>query len=403
MKPPPGYASLLFPPLLFACLFAPGAGSAAEDGVLRLGVCLSLSGEYGEHGLIELAGAKIRVAELNAGDGGGRRVELVVKDTGSDPSLAALAVSELAQSGVRVIIGPAISDFIPAMREAAFRHDAVLISPSATLPGLGKRGDRIFSVMFGDDFQGKALAAFCLERMAFHRAAIIRNSASAYSGSIAAAFREAFVQGGGAIVAEETYATPTADAYDVDFTPLLERVGGAGPEVVLLPAYHDEIAAIVSQATRIGLRAHFCGGDSWDNASVFVASGTGIAGAFFVTVSNPGADNPLMARFRKLLDNSNDRYATESSVTGYDAVTVAVEASRGAGDTGEIVSRLHSFRDFPLATGAVTYDPDAGVLKRAYICEIVDTGRNVFASRAVARVNPVGEGETVGPIIPMED
>lgn len=373
---------------VFTCPFPELA--TAEDGdpgAFRIGVALSLSGEFWEHGRIELAGAVIRAEELNAQGGvDGRRVELVVMDTASDPGRAARAVEALATQGVSVIIGPAISGLVPAVREAAARHDVIAISPSATLPGLGKRGDRVFSIMFGDDLQGTALAAFMLQRLSYRRAAILLNADSGYSRSIADAFSRAFVAGGGEIVAEKTYTTAASDPYDLDFAPLLIRLEDSQPDFVLLPNYHDEVAAILSQATRMGMRTVFCGGDAWDTTIVPMASGKSIDGAYFVSVSDPDAGTANMENFLRLLNESNEIEAMPSSATGYDAVSLAVEAARGGGTGEAMIERLYALRDYPLATGDITIDPRFGTLKTVYISRIADTGDNVFAGTVIARV-----------------
>lgn len=387
-------AILSFLALFFAV--ATGRAGAQEAESVRLGVCLSLTGDYWQHGRIELAGANIRVRELNESGGiDGRMIELVVRDSGSSPERAAQAVEELARDGVSVIIGPALSELIPAVREAALRHNAVIISPAATTPGLGKRGDRVFSILLGDDYQGDALAAFILQKLPIRSAAIIKNAASPYSRSIAAAFADAFGKNGGAIVAEEDYDVPVAQAYDYDFEEILKRVEIAAPGIILLPDYHDDVAAIISQATRLDMHTPFCGGDSWNHESVFIASGRSITGAYYVGLYDPDAMNPQMERFLRLLDDSHDPEATPSSVTGYDAVTLAVEAIRDGTDPERVIAALYALRDFPLATGNITIDPDRGTLKTAYICQIIDKGGDTFVGKAIARIPPGGNGDGV--------
>lgn len=389
---------------LLAATHPDGMARAGEEGALRIGVCLAVSGDFWEHGRIELAGINIRVKELNAMGGlDGRAVELVVKDNASTPQGAADAIEELAGDGVQIVIGPALSGFIPAMREMAQKHDMIIISPTATLPGLGKRGERVFSIMYGDDFQGAALAAFIGKRLAIRDAAVIMNSESAYSRSIAAAFINAYSRLGGRIVATEIYNVPAARAYDHDFGDILGRVKAANPGIVLLPNYHDEVASIISQATRMDFQTRFCGGDSWDNTAIFVASGKSIDGAYFIAIFDPDTVNPQMDRFLQLLDESHDTEAAISSVTGYDAVSIAVEAARGASTTDQMIANLHALRDFPLATGTITIDPDRGTLKTVYICQIVDTGGNTYARRIVAHVDPGSDDDSPDLLEVKED
>lgn len=362
--------------------------SAGDPAVFRFGVCLPLSGEFAQLGRTSLAGIAIRLREANTHTAQtGIRLEMTLRDSGSLPETTRQAIRELAdKEGLSAIIGPIMPENIRIAMEEAKRRNLVMISPSSTLNDLGLRGERVFSIMFSNQTQGEALAEFIHKRFGFKRAAVILNSRSVYSRSVYASFRKMFEKGGGRMAAEEEYDCETDQAVDFDFRPFLARVKAAAPNFVLLPDLYEEVAAIISQSAEVGLHTLFCGGDSWAQDLLFLSAGKSLVGSFFVSFYD--LNNPIMRRFVTLLDQSDEPDANLASVCGYDALSLLMEAAKRGFSSDGIIAGLYAIRAFPLATGTITIDPHAGILKTAYICEVVERNGN-YRQKTIDVIEPI--------------
>ncbi|MFO1283492.1 MAG: ABC transporter substrate-binding protein [Burkholderiales bacterium] len=99
-RPDPARSTRLARALAFAlAVLAAAAGSTpalAQDGRIRIGQSITLSGPGGEHGRAAATGARIYVDEVNASGGvAGRRIEIVTRDDGGEATRATANVREL--------------------------------------------------------------------------------------------------------------------------------------------------------------------------------------------------------------------------------------------------------------------------------------------------------------------
>lgn len=379
-----------FVPFLIACLAClAGPAAAGEPATVRFGVCLSLTGEFAEAGKKALAGVKLRLDDFNSrADENGYVLEMVVRDAGSDAAVAAAIVREMGEAEkVPAIIGPLSTNLMLGMREEAARLGVVLISPSVTSPRIGRDGDWAFRVLFDDAFQGVALARFLRERQDIVRAAAIVNERLGYSVSVFDAFKEKFEMLGGEIVAEERYNWVARDDDSHDFVPALEAVVAARPEIVLLPVNSVEVSTIIRASTMAGLKARFCGGDTWQHENVLLSSGNNIEDAYFISGVDFTSGSPAMKRFLHLYDHSNDPDAQLMSVLGYDALSLLIEGLKNGRDGAAIREGLYKVRDFELATGVITIDPRRGSEKTAFIHR-VDKAEDGFVATVIDEIRP---------------
>ncbi len=391
----PARASAVFLFTLFALYIGylpPLAAAAAEPPTIRFGVCLSLTGAYATSGKKNLAGIKMRLEHHNANlipsDPKAFRLEMVLRDDKSSPDAAAAITRELAEKvGVPAIIGPLSTNQMLAMRDIARECQVPLISPSVTNPKIGRDRDWAFRLLFDDKFQGVALARYLVNQERVKTAAALISDVLFYSSSVFDAFKDEFEKLGGEVIAEEHYKWVADEDKPFDFQTHLTRIAAVKPDIVLLPVNSADVAAIVSRSTQMDLGLRFCGGDTWQHENILLSGGNDLEGACFVSAIDFNRDSADMHLFLQLFDHSNDPDAQLMSVLGYDALSLLIEAL-GTSRTGpEIHDRLYQLRDFPLATGFITIDPERGSEKSAYI-QKVTMERGDFRARIVAEVEP---------------
>jgi ABC-type branched-subunit amino acid transport system substrate-binding protein len=83
---------------------------------------------------------------------------LLMADSKTSPEGSIVAIKRLHENGARIIVGPATSTAVSAVREYANVHDIILLSYSSTSPLLSIEGDNLFRLVPDDTYQGKIIA-----------------------------------------------------------------------------------------------------------------------------------------------------------------------------------------------------------------------------------------------------
>ena len=86
------------------------------------------------------------------------RFDLVIQDTESDPATSLEKLKLLAKNNIRIVIGPATSAEVEAIKDYADKNDIIVMSHSSTAPSLAIEGDNIFRFVPDDLYQAKAIA-----------------------------------------------------------------------------------------------------------------------------------------------------------------------------------------------------------------------------------------------------
>jgi branched-chain amino acid transport system substrate-binding protein len=236
-------------------------------------------------------------------------------------------------------------------------------------------GDYIFRVCFIDPFQGPVMAKFALTRLHAKRVAIFSSSTSAYSVGLAKFFKQAFIAGGGEVVAEPKYAEG-----DKDFNAQLTAIRAAGVDAIFSPGYYNEGALIVKQARQLGITVPIFGGDSWEAQDLINLGGDAMEGAYLCSHYSPEDPSPRVQEFVSDYKKMYGGATPDSNASlGYDSVLVLADAIRRAGTTEHKALRdaIASTKDFDAVTGRITIDANRDASKNAVIIQVRD-GRFQF-------------------------
>jgi branched-chain amino acid transport system substrate-binding protein len=83
---------------------------------------------------------------------------LLMADSRTSPEGSLVAIKRLHENGAKIIVGPATSTAVSAVREYANVSDIILLSYSSTSPLLSIEGDNLFRLVPDDTYQGKIIA-----------------------------------------------------------------------------------------------------------------------------------------------------------------------------------------------------------------------------------------------------
>ncbi|HEX7275076.1 MAG TPA: penicillin-binding protein activator, partial [Nitrososphaeraceae archaeon] len=133
----------------------------SEINEVPVGLISSLTGAWSSGGKsirIAVEKAQADVNEYFENKNSSIRIKLFVGDSKTDPVESIHAIEKLAESGVRIIIGPATSAAVTSVKDYANQHDIILISPSSTSPALSITNDNLFRFVPDDKNQAEFIA-----------------------------------------------------------------------------------------------------------------------------------------------------------------------------------------------------------------------------------------------------
>lgn len=350
--------------LYFSC--RPG-----EKTEIKIGHVAPLTGDVKTFGESTKNGFLLAIEETEAKGGIlGKKIKVFIADDKNDPTEAANAGSKLInQDGVKLIVGSVSSKCSIPLSEIAQAAGVMMISPTSTNPKVtvrenGTRKDFIFRACFIDPFQGTVAAKFAIDDLKAKKAAILYDVGNDYVKGLAEFFKEAFVRGGGEIVAYESYSKD-----DVDFSALLTKVKSVNPDVLFLPDYYNKVGLIAKQTRQIGLKATLLGGDGWDSPEMAKIAGDAIENGCFTNHYSPNDPRLEVVEWVR-------KYQTKYGITpdalatlAYDATNLLLEAIRRAGTDNPIKVKeaMSLIKDFKTVSGNISFDAQGNPVKSAVI------------------------------------
>ena len=243
------------PAVLGACAYgdddapAPGAGDE-----LRIGVVAPFSGIGAFLGDIVDRSLDAAVRHVNSAGGvGGRKVALVKRDTGIDPSAGPRVYADLAGRGVAAILwcgAVGFSQVLPQVRRDSMPLVAVFNDPYSAghlHPGGDRAGRSVFQVLLPDRFAKEALAAYAAADRGYRSAAYLYDSLIDPGASARRRFERAFAAAGMEVTGVESFSL-----LDTDFGPQLQRLRDGRPEVLYVDGVNTSTAGVVSQLADLG-------------------------------------------------------------------------------------------------------------------------------------------------------
>ena len=128
---------------------------------VKIGALLPLSGVRASSGKSTETALVRALEDVNAyfsDSNSSIRFDLVVLDTESDPAISLEKLKLLAKNDIRIVIGPATSAEVGALKNFADKNDIIIMSHSSTAPSLAVEGDNIFRFVPDDLNQAKEIA-----------------------------------------------------------------------------------------------------------------------------------------------------------------------------------------------------------------------------------------------------
>jgi branched-chain amino acid transport system substrate-binding protein len=242
-------------------------GPVEGANTILIGALLPLTGTLSSFGESAEASLRLAVDDVNnqlAKSGSSSRVGLVIEDTKTDPNVAREKLMDLASKGIRIVIGPATSANVAAVKEYADENGILIVSSSSTAPSLAIPNDNVFRFVPDDTHQAEALAKKMWDEGT--RVVIPIWRTDVFGNNLQSLLKEKFEKLGGKVVDGIGYDPPVGNfaaslhrinfiVWEQELRSLTQKVNdavkqyGADKVGVYIVAF-DEIVPIMIQANR---------------------------------------------------------------------------------------------------------------------------------------------------------
>jgi branched-chain amino acid transport system substrate-binding protein len=362
-----------------------GAASAEE---IKLGIILGFTGPIESLTPSMADGAELAMKEVSDSGKllGGSTVMPVRADSTCVDAAAASAAAErlITSDGVKGIMGADCSGVTGAiLNNVALANGVVMISPSATSPGLSHMNNEDNSLFFrtapSDARQGVVMTEVLLEEGIKEVAVTYTNND--YGKGLADAFQAAFEAAGGTVTINAAHEDGKAD-----YSAEVGALASAGGDRLVVAGYVDQGGSgIVRAAIDSGAFDTFHFPDGMISAKLEENFGDEIDGS---TGQHPGTDSPGAAKFEELVGGAFDA-TSPFTPESYDAAALMLLAMQAAGSS-DPADYKGKVMDVANAPGEMIYP---GELAKAL--EIIAGGGDVDYVGATA-VELIGAGESAG-------
>ncbi len=363
-------------------------GSTSSNGavvgdVIKIGHFAALTGEVATFGQSTKKGVDLAMEQFNAAGGlNGKKVEVITYDDQSKPEEVSAVVTKLiTQDNVIAIIGEVASRLSLVAADKAMQFKTPMLSPSSTNPAVTLKGEYVSRICFIDPFQGEVMAKFATENLKAKTAVVIRDVKQDYSVGLADFFIKAFEAKGGKILTDISY-----QSGDTDFRAQLTEVKGKNPDVIFLPGYYGDVALIVQQARKMGMKKPILGGDGWESEDLLkVAGKDALENTYYSNHYAPDTKDPAAQGFIQAFKAKYNETPDAMAALGFDAFNVLMDSMKRAKSLTreDVKNALVETKDFAAVTGKITLDKDRNAVKSAVVLKFVGGKPTYFST-----VNP---------------
>lgn len=337
---------------------------------IKIAVVGPITGSNATFGTQMKEGGEQAVADINAKGGVlGQKLVLEIGDDACDPKQAVSVANQMAERGVKVVIGHfCSSSSIPASK--VYTEEGILqISPASTNPAYTDNGSwNTFRVCGRDDQQGAVAGKYIAEHFRGARVAILHDN-SAYGKGLADETRKAMNAAG----LKETIYTAYVPG-ERDYSALVSRLKEAGITVIYIGGYQNEAGLIIRQAKEQGMHVTLIGGDALVTKEFWDITGNTGEGTLMTFPPDPRSRPTAAAVVQEFKAKGID---PEGYVLyTYAAIQIWAEAATKAhsAEPRKVAETLKASGPWPSVLGDIAFDKKGDITKGDYVFYVWHNG-----------------------------
>jgi branched-chain amino acid transport system substrate-binding protein len=244
-----GTIKIIVSALVSIALLVDLPGVTEAQAPIRIGASLSQTGPYAAPAQNQLRGYRLCVKHMNEKRGVlGRKLELVIEDDQSQPTVAARLYEKLiTKDKVDAILGPYASPITEAVANVNEKHRMPMVATQGVATSTYRKGRRfVFMVPSAAEVYLEGIVDIAARRGLKTVAVIGENTL----------FAKAAAQGTVELAKKKGLEVVLVEAYPKginDFAAILNRVRAANPDVLAAATYFDDAVAITRQQKKLDL------------------------------------------------------------------------------------------------------------------------------------------------------
>lgn len=326
---------------------------AAAADTVKVGLSAPLSGDWAEYGKDFQRSCELVVDQVNAKGGiHGTKIVLAVEDSRGDPKEAVLIAGKfVADPEVIAEIGDFSSSSCMAAAPVYEKANMTQLSPTSSHNDFTKKGKNMFRVVATQAQEGPFNASWAVNDLGMKKIATIYIN-NDWGVNANEYFVAAAKKYGAEIIAQEAFMPG-----EKDFTAILTKIKNLKPDMLYLPIFYADAAAIMNQAKRMHLKTKVMSNSSLYSAKTIELGGDAVNGIllpvnYFKSDPRPAAQNFLQS-FKQRYHKDPNQFAA----LAYDAAGLMMAALEKSGfdDRAKVRVALESLQGFEGATGPISY------------------------------------------------
>ncbi len=334
-----------------------GAPRALAKEPIKVGALLAVSGPAAFLGAPEARTLELVAEELNAKGGvDGRKIQLIVKDTGGSPEKAVSFARQLIEEEkVFAILGPGTSGETMAVKALAEENHTLLLSLAAAEVIVNPVAKYVFKTAQKDSHA--AIKIFQqMKKMGITRVALLTSN-TGFGKAGKEQIEKIAPENGIQIVANEVY-----DKAATDLTAEVTKVAAASPQAILNWSIEPAQSIVIKNVRQLGLKIPVFQSHGFGNMAYVKAAGAAAEGVIFpagrlLVADKLPASHPQRALLEAYKRDYEARYKEDVSTFGghaYDAYILLARAVEAAGgfDREKVRAAIETTRGF-VGTGGV--------------------------------------------------
>jgi branched-chain amino acid transport system substrate-binding protein len=342
-------------------------GVDAAKKVIKIAVVGPLTGQYGVYGQDQKKGVEYGIKEFNDAGGfkegpyQGYKIEASFLDDKSDAKESANVAQQVVIGDYFAEIGPTNSTPANASAPIYDRANVAMVLVYASDYRLTHSGYKnVFRIVCTTKTEGEAYAEQAVKILGKKKLAELWEN-TAYGQTLHQYYEAKAKELGAQVVASDTYVA----GQDVDFKPVLTKMKGLNPDMIVLNVTYNDAGLIVSQARSLGwgipmLAAIGC------NAPKFSEMMPADPGEVYMAVLfNQLSSDPKIQGFIKNYMAMHKTEPSESAALAYDALGALIHAVVKGAKEREKVAEFMRKVDYQGVTNRIRFDENGDVLQPA--------------------------------------
>lgn len=339
---------------------------------ITIGVVAPLTGPVAAYG-DQVKNGAVAAAEVINKNGGiaGEKVVLKLADAAGDPKQGVSAANQLVGEGIHFVIGPVVSSVAIPASDVFAENGVLMVTPTATTPGLTARGlQNVLRTCGRDDQQAEVAGKYTLSHLKDKRVAIVHDNGT-YGKGLADAFKKIINDGG---ITEVAYAALTPG--EKDFSALVTRLKADNAEVIYFGGFHPEGGLLARQLRDIQLDVQIIGGEGLSNTEYWAIGNEAAQGTLFTNATD-ALKNPDSAEAVAALkeDGIPPEAFTLNAYAALQVLAYGIEKAGKADDAAAVAATIKSAAAIPTAIGKLTYDSNGDLSSPSFSLFKWDNGK----------------------------